>query len=107
MGRERWTDGNPRQQSGHFFFEACKHFTTLSTASALVVVDLNQRDDLYLWPLAFFGFSLLCTTYGMVALALRGAGPDGVSEARSALLFGIAGFLLGIVVAFLGAVGTP
>jgi tellurite resistance protein TehA-like permease len=107
VGRERWADEDRGQQRGHFFFEACKHFTTLSTASALVVVVLNQRDDLYLWPLAFFGFSLLCTTYGMVALALRGGGSDGFSEARSALLFGIAGFLLGLVAAFLGAVGSP
>ena len=106
MGRERWTDGNPSQQGGHFFFEACKHFTTLDTASALVVVALHQRADLYLWPLAFFGFSLLCSTYGMVALALRGTAPEGIAGARSGLLFGIAGFLLGLVVAFLGAGGS-
>ncbi len=102
-GRQHRSDEDLRQQHG-FFFEACKHLTTLDTAAALVVLALYREAGVYLWPLLFFGLSLVSCTIGMLSLALRGTGADGLSPATTGLMLGAITFLAGLFTTFTGFV---
>lgn len=101
--QQRQSDEDLRQRHG-FFFEACKHLTTLDTAAALVVLALNRNAGVYLWPLLFFGLSLVSCTIGMLYLALRGTGADALSPAKTGLVFGAVTFLAGLFTTFTGFV---
>lgn len=83
-------------------FEACKHFTTLDTAAALVLVAIFRETSVgvigALWPLVCFAISLLSCAFGMMTTALRGL--DDARAATSAggsLIFGASVFFLGLV----------
>lgn len=104
MGRGRGSDEDLRQQYG-FFFEACKQLTTLNTAAALVVLALNREAGLYLWPLMFFGISLAGSTWGMLAVALKGTNIAGISTATNGLVVAAITFVAGLFTTFAGTVG--
>lgn len=82
-------------------FEACKHFTTLDTAAALIVVALFRETDAgvfkAIWPLACFGLSLVVCAYGLIITAIAGLQNNRAAmSAAVALIVGALVFLLGL-----------
>ena len=100
---ERLKDLEEQSRKNHeMTFEACKHFTTLDTAAALVVVAIFREMDTgvfgALWPLVCFGLSLVVCAYGMIVTALGGLGHTRAAiSAGSALIGGASIFFLGLV----------
>jgi hypothetical protein len=98
------SDEDRRQQHG-FVFEACKHFTTLNTAAALVVVVLHRDPGLYLWPLPFFGVSLVASLYGVFAIATLDVDREaGAAQANVSLVIATITFFVGVVIGFAGVI---
>jgi hypothetical protein len=89
------------RQQHQLVFDACKHFTTLDTALALILLavlrELGVELSAAIWPLAAFGFSLIACVYGMLATAMGGLGVlRHAISASNALFIGIACFLVGL-----------
>lgn len=84
-------------------FEACKHFTTLDTAAALVLVAVFREAGVGIngafWPLLCFGISLVSCAIGMMTTALRGLEDNKAAlSATGSLIFGASVFFFGLVV---------
>jgi hypothetical protein len=103
MRRDSGPDEDVRQQYG-FLFEGCKHLTTLNTAAALVVLAVHQEAGLSLWPLLFFGLSLVASLYGMVAIAITETWEEGPAHANGSLVSAALAFVVGLLFAFLGGI---
>jgi hypothetical protein len=101
VSREDRSDEDRRQQHG-FLFEACKQFTTLNTATTLVVLALYRDAGLSLWPVPFLGCSLLVSVYGMYAIAIYGTEEMGPAHATNSLMIAAITFVGGIYLAFAG-----
>ncbi|MDP9476232.1 MAG: hypothetical protein M3R38_11230 [Actinomycetota bacterium] len=100
---DRMKDIEERSRKNHeMIFEACKHFTTLDTAAALIVVALFRETSTgilgALWPLVCFGLSLVVCAYGMIATAMGGLENERAAiSAGSTLISGASIFFLGLV----------
>jgi hypothetical protein len=96
-------DLQDRARKNHeMVFEACKHFTTLDTAAALIVVAIFRETGAgvvgAIWPLVCFGISLVVCAYGMIVTALGGLENTKAStSAGGALIGGASVFFLGLV----------
>lgn len=92
-----------RERGNHgMLFEACRHFTTLDTAAALIVVAIFRETEAgiveVVWPLVCFLISLIVCAYGMIVTALRGLGNFRAARSTSyALIGGASAFFLGLV----------
>jgi hypothetical protein len=97
----RVNNEDTRQQHG-FFFEMCKHLTTLDTAALLVVLAMHEELSAFLfWSLLLFGVSLFFSTIGMLVVALAGTSIESISRATNFLLLGSVTFLTGVLVIIL------
>ncbi len=77
MRSQVWKDIEERSRKNHgMVFEACKHFTTLDTAAALVLAAVFRETSVggagLFWPLILFGLSLVACAFGMMSTAMRG-----------------------------------
>jgi hypothetical protein len=106
---DRMKEIEERSRKNHeMIFEACKHFTTLNTAAALIVVALFRETSTGVlgafWPLVCFGGSLVICAYGMIATALGGLENERVAiSAGGTLIGGASIFFLGLVWAVFSA----
>ncbi len=90
------------RKNHEMIFEACKHFTTLDTAAALVVIAIFRETVPgvlgALWPLVCFGLSMVVCAYGMIVTALAGLGNTRAEiSAGGTLILGASIFFLGLV----------
>ena len=89
------------RQQHQFVFETFKHFATLNTAAAPVVVALYRYLDLktgtVIVPLIIFGVSLVLCAWGMLSIALEGpSNNEKQSGTVATLLCVVVFFLLGL-----------
>ena len=89
------------RQGNQFFFETFKHFTTLDTAAALIVIGLYRylgvEAAAVLGPLIAFGFSLALCAFGMLSVALGGLNEIKLlSRATVLLITGVIAFFVGL-----------
>lgn len=90
-----------------FFFEVAKHFTTLNTASILVLLTLGDRVNLPLWLIAFFGLSLAGATVSMLVTGLRGTSQNSLAPGNLGMAVAVAFFFVGLLYSFLHAAVLP
>jgi hypothetical protein len=89
------------RQQHQLVFDACKHFTTLDTAMAVILLAVYRELDVSLsaaiWPLLAFGLSLLSCVFGMLETAMGGIGEvRRAISASNALFVGVLMFVLGL-----------
>ncbi len=90
-------------------FEACKHFTTLDTAAALIVVAIFRETENgvlgAIEPLFCFAGSLIVCAYGLLVTAIAGLQNNkaAISTAGS-LILGASVFFVGLMWTVLAAI---
>ena len=89
------------RQQHQLVFETFKHFATLNTAAAPVVVVLYRYLSLeagtVIAPLIIFGVSLVLCVWGMLSIALGGLSINDNQAGTTIILLGIVvSFLLGL-----------
>ena len=89
------------RQQHQLVFDACKHFTTLDTAMALLLLavfrDLGVALSAAILPLLAFGLSLLACVHGMLDTAMGRLGVmRHAISATSSLFVGVVLFVLGL-----------